>query len=260
MLVNFGSIRTFIFDINGTVMSWNTLNPHMEKLITTLKKRHKKVYYVTDNCVLTRSMMAEKLTKLGLKTKEDEIISSGYVAATYFESKGIDRVYLCGERGLISEFGNHGITVSEDAEHIIISIDRNFNYMKLKKIGDLVKKGAKLYATGMNRNWYVDDDVYPAEMSIVEAVKSFTGAEVTLLGMPSQEMKSRLLTDVFLFPEDTLLIGDNLKTDIKFGNMCGFRTGLVLTGESTEADLSGIAAEDKPSIVIRDARNITKNL
>ncbi len=260
MLVNFGSIRTFIFDINGTVMRWNTLNPHMEKLITTLKKRHKKVYYITDNCVLTRDMMAKKLTKLGLKTKADEIITSGYVAANYFESKGINKVYVCGERGLISELGERGITVSDNAKHILLSIDRNFNYMKLKKIGDLVKGGAKLYATGINRNWYVDDETYPAEMAVVEAVKNYTGADVILLGMPSAVMKSRVLEDIFLFPEDTLLLGDNLATNIKFGNLCGFRTGLVLTGESTEADLSGLAAEEKPSIVIRDARNIIKNL
>ncbi len=260
MLVNFGSIRTFIFDINGTVMQWNRLNPYMDKLISTLKKRNKKVYYVTDNCVLTRAQMAEKLTKLGLKTHEKDIISSGYVAADYFESKGIDKAYVAGERGLVSELGEKGIRVSEDADHVILSIDRNFNYMKLKKIGDLADKGAKLYATGMNRNWYIDDEVYPAEMPTIDSVKKFTGKDIMLLGMPSSEMKAKLLEDIFLFPEDTLLIGDNIATNIKFGNSCGFRTGLVLTGESTEEDLVGLSAEEKPTVVIRDLRNIIKNL
>lgn len=260
MLVNFSSIRTYIFDINGTVIEWNNLYPHIEKLISTLKKRHKKVYYITDNCVITREQIADKLTKLGLKTSENEIISSGYVAANYFESKGINKVYVAGERGLISELGDKGISISDDAAHILLSIDRNFNYMKLKKIGDLVKKGAKLYATGFNRNWYVDGEVFPGEMPIVEVVKKFTGAEVKLLGMPSPEMKSRLLEDIFLFPEDTLLIGDNLSTNVTFGNMCGFRTGLVLTGESSEEDLEGLKAEEKPTVVIRDVRNIVKNL
>ncbi|MEA2003846.1 MAG: HAD hydrolase-like protein [archaeon] len=260
MLVNFGTIRTFIFDINGTVMQWNRLNPHMEKLISTLKKRHKKVYYVTDNCVLTRLQMAEKLTKLGIKTQEKDIISSGYVAACYFESKGIDKVYVAGERGLVSELGEKGVRISEDADHVILSIDRNFNYMKLKKVGDLAQKGAKLYATGVNRNWYIDDEVYPAEMPIIDAVKKYTGKDIMLFGMPSFEMKAKLLEDIFLFPEDTLLIGDNLATNIKFGNMCCFRTGLVLTGESEEHDLSKISADEKPTVVIRDVRNIIKNL
>ncbi|MEA3229571.1 MAG: HAD-IIA family hydrolase [archaeon] len=260
MLVNFGSIRTFIFDINGTVMDWNHLYPHIDKLISTLKKRHKKIYYVTDNCVLTRAQMAEKLTNLGIKTREEEIISSGYVAASYFESKGIDNVYVSGGRGIIEELDKKGISISDDTDHVLISINRNFSYMKLKEIGDLAKNGAKLYATGINCKWFVDGDVYPAELPIIEAVKKYTGKEVRLLGMPSSQMKSKLLEDIFLFPEDTLLIGDNLRTNIKFGNLCGFRTGLVLTGESTEADLADISAEEKPTLVIRDVRNIIKNL
>ncbi len=260
MFINFKTIRTYIFDLNGTVTEWNTLNPHMEKLINTLKKRHKKVYYVTDSSILTRAQMAERLTKLGIKTTEEEIISSAYVLASYLEGKGVDKVYVSGERGIIDELDSRGIEISNDAEDVVISMSRNFNYMKLKEIGDHAKRGSKIYATGNNRAWFVDGEEYPGERPLIEALRDYTGKDVIQFGMPSTYMKSKLLEDIFLFPEDTLLIGDDIETNIRFGNLCGFRTGLVLTGESSEEDLKDISVDDKPSVVIRDVRNIIKNL
>ncbi len=60
-----------------------------------------------------------------------------------------------------------------------------------------------------------------------------------VVGKPSvylQEFLHRYLAP--LPAVDAVMVGDRIDTDIAFGNACGMRTALVLTGVSTAADVS----------------------
>lgn len=260
MMTSFSNIKTFIFNLDDIVWKWTELNPHVERVINTLKNRGKKIYYITSNSAATRAQIAERLTKLGIQTGESDIISAGYASAKYFEEKGINEVYLVGETGLAKELSSYGIKISEDAKHILIGTDRNFTYWKLKKIYDSAEKGATLYTTGIDRKWIVGSEKYPGALPFSTAVKVFTGKEIHLLGSPSVHMKERLLKDIFLFPEDTILIGTSIVSDIKLGNRCGFLTGLVLNGETRPEDVEKAVGEDKPTTVINDLREILRGI
>ena len=76
ILFNYKNIRTFIFDLDGTVWNWNSLYPHMKETISKLKSKNCKVFYVSDNPILTRAGLAEKLTTMGIPTVESNVITS----------------------------------------------------------------------------------------------------------------------------------------------------------------------------------------
>ena len=46
-----------------------------------------------------------------------------------------------------------------------------------------------------------------------------------------------------LDPSSTVMVGDRLDTDIKFGNAAGVSSALVLTGVSEAADVVGLPAD-----------------
>jgi HAD superfamily hydrolase (TIGR01450 family) len=253
-------IKTFIFDLNGTIWFWNKLADDTEKVLSKLKKDRRKIYFVTNNCHFSREELALKLSKLGVSVSMEQIISSGYAAAKYFEVEGIRKVNIHGSSGLISEFESLGIEHDSESMHILLSYDRNFNYAKLKEIYDKVSEGAKIYTTGIDTNLYVGSDIYPAEMPMIKAIKEFVDAPVLNLGLPSKNIKSRLLEDVFLFPEDTILIGDNIETNIKFGNSCGFKTALLLGGFNTKDDVELSKYESKPDMILNNMKDILKRL
>ena len=260
MIESLMPIKTFIFDLNGTVWRWNTLAPNTENVISRLRKNRKKVYFVTNSAYFSRDQIAQRLNKFGVDAKSTDIVSSGYAAAKYFESEGITAVNLIGGHGLSEEFDLLGIENDADSEHILLSLDRNFNYTKLKEIFDRVQDGAKLYTAGMDRRFYIGDEIFPAEMPMLKAIKEFVDVPILNLGKPSKNMKTWLLEDIFLFPEDTMLVGDDLDTDIVFGNMCGFKTSVMLGGNTTKKQAEDASGESRPDMVLSGMRDILKRL
>lgn len=255
-------MRNFLFDLDGTIWKWSSLLPDADRVISRLQEKKKEIFFVTNNAASSKRGIVERLGKLGIKTSEDHVFTSGESSALFFEGHGIRDLYFCGESGLSEELQKHGVRTSEKAKHVLISTDRNFTYWKLKKIFDLHKSGAKLYCTGVGRHWYVGDDIYPGELPLVAAVEAMTGVKPMLLGKPSDIMKSYVLDRTKFYPESTMLIGDDVATDILFGNKCGFRTALVMTGDAKEkpVDLDQLPSEAKPSMVFKSLSDILRKI
>lgn len=260
VLLSFKNIKTFIFDLDGTVWRWNVLIPGVRDVIKKLQSKGRNVFFVSNNAILSRAGLARKLSDFGLPTEPKQIISAAYVVARYFVEKGIDKVYVIGERGIVEELDAVGIGVSEDARHVVATTDRNFSYWKIKRAMDLAQKGAQFYCTGHGKFWPVGEDIYPGEEPIVKAVEAMTGKPCMLLGKPSDVFKQRLLTDVSLFPEDTLFVGDELKNDIVFGNKCGFKTAIVLTGNTTVEEARAAKGIEKPDTILTDLRELVSSI
>ena len=256
MLFDYRKFKTFMFDLDGTVWNWTTFIPGAKYVLEKLHSRHKKIYYVTNNTILSREGIAKKLTLMGVKTQKEQVITSGYTAAKYFELNGIDKVYMIGEHGFAEELSEHGVSISQRSSHVVVATDRTFNYSKLKIACDLIRKGASLYTVGENPLWKVGAEQYPAELPIIAAIVAATGAKPMRLGKPSDHMKKRILEDIFLFPEDSLFIGDRL-SDIEFARKCGFRSALFVNEVSMrKEDLKTLKEEEKPDTIISDFSEI----
>ena len=256
MIIPFKNIKHYIFDLDGTVWTHTDLLPHAEYVIQKIQKKGKNIHFTTNNTILSRDETAKKLTRMGIRTTREHIFSAGYVASRYFEEKGITEIYVIGEHGLVKDLSEAGIKVSENANNVLLSIDRNFNYSKLKHATDLINKGAELYCTGISKYFRAGTELYPAEAPIIRAIEALTGKMPIHLGKPSDAFKSRISEDITLFPEDVLIIGDDLNEDIVFANKCGFKSALTLTGNTSKEAAQEATGMKKPGAVIRDLKEI----
>ncbi|MFH1432127.1 MAG: HAD-IIA family hydrolase, partial [archaeon] len=256
MIIPFKNIKHYIFDLDGTIWTYRDLLPEANYVIDRIRRKEKEIHFTTNNTLLSRSDYAKKLLNLGIKTTKEHIFSAGYVASKYFEEKGIQDLYLIGEHGLIQDLSDAGVRVSENANDVLIGIDRNFNYSKLKHAADLINKGAEVYCTGISKYFRVGTDLYPGEAPIIKAIETLTGKMPIHLGKPSDVFKARLSTDLTLFPEDVLLVGDDLTEDIVFANKCGFKSALVLTGNTSKEQAEEATGLKKPGAIIRDLKEI----
>lgn len=254
------SVKNFVFDLDSTLWKWSELVPGAKKTVNKLKKEGKKVYVVTNNNLLTRAGIAHRLNKLGLSIKQGSILTSGYVAAQILSDRGVNRVYILGEQGLIDELEAKDIKISDSVKDVVVALDRNTNYWKLAKAAKLINKGANFWTTGNDAVLDVGKRKIPGEGAYIEALKTITGQEPELLGKPSDYMKDALSDKFGLYPEKTILIGDSLRSDIALGNKLGLRTGLVLGGESSKNDLKEANGIEVPNFVFQDIKRILRKV
>ena len=183
-----------------------------------------------------------------------------------------DKVLLIGENGFRSEIEAFGISVctippddlgtfSDDeltqfrcdpsVKAVVVGIDFNFTYKKLCIASLYIQNGCKFIASNKDRNSGTGDTLVPGGGSIVKALETASGESALIMGKPSK-FAMEIIKREHSIPDDAkiLMTGDNLETDIMFGNLNQIDTLLVLSGCTTQAkSTSSTAGEGVPTFI-----------
>lgn len=245
--------RAYLFDLDGTIYLGDTLLPGAAETITRLRKAGRRTIFLSNNPTKTRSQYATKLTGLGIPTPVEDIINSSFVMVQWLLNEMPPaRLFVVGEEPLKQDLRAAGFQFSETAGEIdvvVASFDRTFVYRKLQIAFDAIRAGARLVATNPDRYCPVPGGGQPDCAAIIAAIEACTGVRCeAITGKPSPIM-IKVVTDMLHVPPDQcIMVGDRLETDIRMGIDAGMATGLVLTGDATPEKL--IASGLQPTLVL----------
>jgi NagD protein len=251
----------YIFDLDGTIYLGEKLIPGARETIERLKSLSKKIVYLSNKPLQTREDYASKLTRLGIPTQPEEVINSSLVMARWLsrEAPGAT-IYVIGEIPLIEEMVRAGFRISERAgeiQYVIASFDRTFDYRKLNIALQAIKKGARFIATNPDRTCPVEGGEIPDCAAVIGAVEGTAGKKVeAIVGKPSDIMIRVTVDYMGLRPQDCVLVGDRLETDMVMGKKAGMATALVLTGVTHREILKGSVIQ--PDFVWESVAEIIK--
>ncbi len=248
--------QAYVFDLDGVVYrGGHPIEGAVEK-INSLISEGEKVIFLTNNSTLTRGQFAEKLKKVGVMTDAGMVINSTYASALHL-TEVFGRpccVYAVGECGLAQEFEKYGFEVIRHdartgrADAVVVGLDREFTYEKLRCAHSHIAAGARFFATNADSTMPVEHGFVPGCGSIVASIRTASGIEPEVVGKPHDPMMRILIKEYNLQPEKCILVGDRLDTDIVAGNKFGFYTVLVLTGVSSREDVE--TGDIKPKRII----------
>ncbi len=266
MTIPFGQIDGIIFDLDGTVYLGEQALEGAVETIAALRQKGKRTVFVTNKPLEPRQKYAAKLTRLGIPTPPDEVITSGYVLGYHLAQVAPELAYyVVGEDNLKEELRGFGLNilgelVDQDEkeviipsgiEAVIIAFDRTLSYRKLNTAYQALRMGARFFATNPDKTCPMPGGGIPDAGATIAALEHLTGRKVELLaGKPSTLMMRVCMSRLDLPPERCLLVGDRLETDIRMGNQAGMYTSLVLSGASTRAQAE--AAEPAPDLILEN--------
>jgi len=228
-------LQGIISDLDGTIYRGEKAIPGAPEVIRRVREKGIKVVFISNKPLERREAYAEKLTQLGIPTRPEEVVNSSLVMARYLarEMPGAV-VFVIGEQPLLEELAAAGMRFSEnpsEIEAVIASFDRTFDYRKLNIAFQALKRGARFLATNADASCPVEGGEIPDAGAVIGALKGCTGRDVELVvGKPSTLMVQTALEMLGLPPEQCLIVGDRLETDILMGKQAGLVTALVLTG------------------------------
>jgi HAD superfamily hydrolase (TIGR01450 family) len=245
-------LEGYVFDLDGTVYLGEALLPGAGEALAALKK-YAGVVYLTNKPLQMPADYAAKLTRLGVETRPEEVVSSTDALLLYLKRHAPDaRLFVVGEPpllGLLDRAGYETVQEADRVDVVVVSFDRTFDYRKLKVAFDAVRGGARIVATNPDAYCPTPDGGLPDCAAMLAAIEASTGARAeAIVGKPSQHMAVTLLDRLSVPAGDTLLVGDRLATDIRLANEAGMLSALVLTGATGLEE--ALTSSDRPDYVI----------
>lgn len=246
----------YILDLDGVVYHGKTLIPGADDAINRIRDTGSRVIFLTNNATRSRESTAAKLKSMGIQCSAGDVISSAFAAAEHIKAcYGCCKIYPIGEEGLVEELVRAGHTMADrDVDIVVVGLDRQFTYHKLKTGLDNLMNGSGFIATNTDAILPTENGFLPGAGSMVAALKAASGIEPVVIGKPHSPIMDILLKEYGLKSHECVMIGDRLETDIQAGIRACMKTVLVLTGASDVKDieLSGI----KPDAILESIADI----
>jgi len=244
--INLKEFEAFVFDLDGCIYVGKRVVPGAPSLVERLRNLNKRVLFVTNNATKTPEGFASKLRGLGIKASGDDVLTSATATAVFmFEKFGSCHILPIGGRGLTDELQKHGhrivgISRLDRADSVVACLDFQFTYKKLHAASSAILKGNRFIATNVDPVVPVEDGFLPGAGAIVSAISTATNKEPYVVGKPSRHILDLAFKKLGVSPEETVIAGDRLDTDIKGGNDAGAFTVLVLSGATKAEKLQNV--------------------
>ena len=257
----FEKIKCFILDMDGTIYLGNELFPFTKDFLKKVEDTGREYYFFTNNSSKSQQAYIEKLGKLGIQIKKDQMMTSSHVIVKYlkehYEGKSI---YVLGTQSLIQEFQYFDMNLTEeDPDIVVLGFDTTLTYEKLSKACHYIRNGCIYF--GINPDWNCPMEggaFIPDCGSIAKLIEASTGRFPEFFGKPSKHTLDYIIQEMGYEPDEIAIVGDRLYTDIAVADQSDVMSILVLSGESTREDVK--TSDVKPNVILEDLSEITKML
>ena len=253
----------YIFDLDGTIYLGERAIPGAPETVRCLRQAGCRVTFVSNKPLEPRERYAEKLTRLGIPTAPADVLTSGHVLGRWLAAQAPGaRVFVVGEPPLLAELAAFGLQItngsqhSEEADVVVAAFDRTFDYHKLNTAFQALRRGARFVATNADRTCPVEGGEIPDAAAVIGAIEGCTGKKVELVaGKPSPLIiEAGLARMGGLSPEQCLVVGDRLETDVVMAQRAGAASAIVLTGVTRREDLAQSSIQ--PDYVLESVADI----
>jgi len=234
-------IKALILDMDGVI--WRADSPigDLAEIFARIEARGLKYVFATNNGTKTPEQYVERLAGFGVNVKPSQVVTSALGVAfmlSHKYPKGT-KVFMIGEDGIKVALEEKGFEVlstndAPEAKVVVMGIDRNITFDKMREATLLVRSGVPFYATNPDKTFPTPRGEIPGAGAWISVITTATEVEPIIAGKPFPFMMELSLEILGTKKEETLVVGDRLETDIAAGQAVGCKTALVLSGVSTK--------------------------
>jgi len=234
-------IKALILDMDGVIWRSDTPIGDLAEIFARIEARGLKYVFATNNGTKTPEQYVARLAELGVNVKPSQVVTSAlgvaYMLAQKYP-KGT-KMFMIGEdgiRGALEDKGFEVLSVNNtmEAQVVVMGIDRQITFEKMREATLLVRNGIPFYGTNPDKTFPTPRGEIPGAGAWLSVITTATEVEPIIAGKPFPYMMELSLEILGTKKEETLVVGDRLETDIAAGQAVGFPTALVLSGVSTK--------------------------
>lgn len=233
-------IKALILDMDGVIWRADAPIGNLADIFRRINQRGLGFVFATNNGTKTPEEYRQKLADLGVAIDSRQVVTSAMAIAFMLAQKypAGTGIFMIGETGIRLALMENGFELlpverAEQAQAVVMGIDRDINFQKVAEATLLVRNGIPFYTTNTDRTFPTPRGEIPGSGAWVSVITYSTGVEPIIAGKPFPYLMELALERLGTKREETLVVGDRLETDIAAGQKVGCPTALVLSGVST---------------------------
>ena len=232
-------LRALILDMDGVL--WKNYQPigDLPAIFARIRALGLNFIMATNNATRTPAWYLDRMAQFGVHLEPWQVINSAEATAEYLRQRFPQGgpVYAIGEEGLLNALRRRGFTLDgEEALAVVAGLDKHLTYEKIKRANALIRRGAPFVGTNPDRTFPTPQGQVPGAGTILAAIEAASGVPPIVIGKPGAAMYRLALARLGARPEETLVVGDRLETDIAGAQNAGCRAALVLSGVTSPAE------------------------
>jgi 4-nitrophenyl phosphatase len=253
-------VHSLIVDIDGVLWKGREALPGVPAFFDFLRGNKISFIIASNNSARPASDIVARLAQMGVRVDPREVLTSAEVAALCLPrlvGNGA-RVYLVGGEGIRDALARAGFAiVEENADAVVVGLDRDLTYEKLKRATFEIRRGAKFIGTNADKTFPTDEGLAPGGGAIIAAIQAATDVAPIVVGKPERAMFDIAMEQMGADRARAAMLGDRLDTDIEGARRAGLKSILVLTGVTTREMLA--QSKVQPDWVFEDLDELREN-
>ena len=252
--------KGIILDLDGVVYSGSILLPGANEFLTEMRDTGVPVVAVTNHTGYRSPDVALRLAKLGVDFSADDIITAGWAAAQHIaEIAPKAKVYVVGDPALSADLSDAGLSLLQAQEaldscdYVVAGYCSEFSRSTLERAVSCLLAGATLIGTNPDRLLPTPSGPIPEAGPTIAFLERASGQNARIIGKPNTHIIDCALAKLGVGPQEALIVGDNMETDIAAGANSGIRTVLIEQERAAVGSAGGGSAKDhEPDFRVRD--------
>ncbi|MGV8050452.1 MAG: HAD-IIA family hydrolase [Anaerolineaceae bacterium] len=250
-------VKGLILDMDGVL--WHDSEPigDLPEIFSGITMMGLKVVFVTNNATKSVDEYVVKLRTFGVKVDREQVITSAETTALYLQTHfpAGASAYVIGTSSLKETLQDKQLQIVteenfQSADVVVVGLDPNITYEKIRNAGLLVRSGAAFIATNTDATLPTPNGLYPGTGAMVAAISTVSGRDPLVIGKPFTAMFEEAFKVLGIRPNQTLGIGDRLETDVISAQNAGCLSALVLSGVTTAEQATSWKPE--PDLIAQD--------
>jgi HAD superfamily hydrolase (TIGR01458 family) len=243
-------IKGFLIDLDGVLYSGSHPIEGAQAAIEYLIQENYTFRFVSNTTRKCRKTIASRLSAMGFDIPEDYIFTPPRAAVAYMKKTGKRHCHLLTTGDVDRDFEQVCAQDTGGKKDYVIVGDAGdtITYDSLNTAFRHLIEGAELIALEKDRYWMADDGLSLSAGPFVQALEFASGKTATVMGKPSKAFFDLALIDMGLEPDQVVMVGDDITTDIGGAHRAGMKGILVRTGKFRNDVLNGMTV--KPMHII----------
>lgn len=255
----------YLIDMDGVIYRENHLIPGVPEFIQALISTGTPFLFLTNNSAPTPEDLAVRLKHLGITgLSARHFYTSALNTADFLsETDPNCTVFVIGEGGLLAALHERKIANDAIQPRYVVIGEGTTTMDRLTKAHECLERGARLVVTNPD-NWcpVASNKTRPGAGATAAFLEASTGRRAYFLGKPNGYMfhrARRKLAELALgTPEEVVMIGDTMETDIRGAFEAGMHAFLVLSGSTQLEDVADYVYQ--PTRILQTVAELTEEV